>query len=94
MTDCPAQLDLFAPKREWRIHAACSERSGTHQKALALLRRCEPTTIEIREATNVCNVTVLISELRANGYDIRCRYVGATEEGKRVYRYRLVSEPS
>ena len=48
------------------------------------------TTREIVEGANVCAVSSCISELRANGFDIKCRVFSIG--GERRWFYRLVSE--
>lgn len=66
-----------------RIHA-----SPRLQRVLNLLRDGVPrTTREIVQAADVCAVNSIISELRANGFDIICKPVS---RGR--FEYRMVKE--
>jgi len=72
------------------MHYARLERSGRLQRVLALLSDGSPrTTREIVKGADVCAVNSIITELRANGYDIKCvcRGVG-------VFEYRLIGRLS
>ena len=75
------------------IHAADVSESRRLQRVLELLRsRPEgATTREIIAATGTCAVNSVAAELRQNGYNIECRYEGQSDEGMRIYRYRLIS---
>ncbi len=46
------------------------------------------TTFDLMKRTKSCSVATDISELRGNGYDITCEYVG-TRNGRKIYRYKL-----
>lgn len=76
------------------MHHAHLEKSGRLQQLLAFLRsrgELGATTAEILENCNrVKAVTAAISELRSNGFGVRCRAQGVTTDGGRVYRYWLV----
>jgi len=53
------------------------EKSDRLQRVLELLKRgCEKSTMEIIMQANVMAVSAVVSELRANGYDISCRRDG------------------
>jgi len=53
------------------------EKSDRLQRVLALLKRGrEQSTMEIIMQANVMAVSAVVSELRANGYDISCRRDG------------------
>ena len=61
------------------MHAARIDKSARLQRVLKLLRYKIPyrfTTLEIIKRAKVCAVNSIISELRANGYEIDCRCVG------------------
>ena len=74
------------------MHASRVAHSPRLQQLLAYLtERGEKgaTTREIVDATGSCAVHSDVAELRANGHDISCLYVGATEDKRRIYLYRL-----
>ena len=48
------------------------------------------TTKEIADAVGCENAATWISALRQNGYVIECKYERLTEDGKKVYRYKLL----
>ena len=55
------------------MNAAQIDKSDRLQKVAKLLGRGgEYTTMEIIQKAGVCAVNSIISELRQNGYDIRC----------------------
>lgn len=55
------------------MNAAQLDKSDRLQKVAKLLGRGgEYTTMEIIQKAGVCAVNSIISELRQNGYDIRC----------------------
>jgi hypothetical protein len=55
------------------VNAAQIDKSDRLQKVAKLLGRGgEYTTMEIIQKAGVCAVNSIISELRQNGYDIRC----------------------
>ena len=47
------------------------------------------TTKEIILLADVCAVSACVSELRAEGVDVTCEYIGRTERGASVFRYKL-----
>ncbi len=70
------------------MHAASLESSPRLQQTLdLLLDGRERSTLEIIAGARVCAVNSVIAELRANGFEIRCRQVNA--RGGRVWLYRL-----
>ena len=78
------------------IHAADVAESKRLQAVLEALRSSEDglTTREIIARTGTCAVNSVISELRANGFGIECRYMGKSKEGMRIYNYRLTGVAS
>jgi len=72
------------------MHYARLEKSGRLQRVLALLSDGLPrTTREIVRGADVCAVNSIVTEIRANGYDIDCRCIG-----RGLFEYRLVSRPT
>lgn len=68
------------------MHFARLEKSDRLRRVLALLSDGRPrTTREIVRMADVCAVNSIVSELRANLYDIRCKCIG-----KGVFEYWLV----
>ena len=51
----------------------------------------EHSTAEIAEAGRTYAVSPLVSELRANGAVIDCRYAGKTANGRSLYLYRMIA---
>ena len=51
----------------------------------------EHSTAEIAEAGRTYAVSPLISELRANGAWIECRYAGKTANRRSLYLYRMIA---
>ena len=75
------------------MHAARIERSKRLQDVLALLSRGgRYSTRDIIDKTGYCAINSIVSELRANGYDIDCSSETGTINGRSqvVYYYRLV----
>lgn len=71
------------------MHAASLESSPRLQQALdLLLDGRERSTLEIIAGARVCAVNSVIAELRANGFEIRCRQ-DREASGGRVWLYRL-----
>ncbi len=67
------------------MNAAPIEKSDRLRRVLAVLADgAERSTLEISAYARVCAVNSCVAELRANGFDIRCRRQGD------VWRYRLV----
>ena len=72
------------------MHAAKFERSPRLKRVHALLADGhERSTAEISDAANVYAVSACISELRANGADIRCRQIVRKTTGERIWIYRM-----
>ncbi len=74
------------------IHYANLAKSKRLQAVLALLVEtwsAGATTRQIIDATGVCAVNSIISELRKQGRPITCKFEGRTPEGNSVFRYRL-----
>jgi len=75
------------------MHFADVAESKRLQRVLEALRAAGPaglTTREIIAATGTCAVNSVAAELRSNGYNVDCRYEGQSEEGMRIYRYRII----
>ena len=74
------------------MHAANADKSRRLCRTLAILRAHPDglTTMELISWTGSVAPHSDAAELRANGYNVECRYHGTTPEGRRVYRYRLV----
>lgn len=74
-----------------------------HQESIATSKRLQRviqalkdypeglTTREIMLLADVCAVSAVISELRAEGFNITCEYIGRTDKGASVFRYKLVT---
>jgi len=72
-------------------HAARIESSARLQTTLRVLERAGDrglTTGELHTLTESQAVHSDVHELRANGYDVECRYDGS-RNGRRIYRYTL-----
>lgn len=67
------------------LHFAKLDNSARLQRVLTILldHKCH-TTRDIVKKADVCAVNSIISELRANGYDIGCQCIG---RGR--YKYQL-----
>lgn len=74
------------------FHHAKVEKSSVLQKTLDLLMRTEPTTIQIAEYTGSTRASSDVSELRANGFNILATYIGLSENGRKIHRYKLRSQ--
>lgn len=71
------------------MHAARLEHSPRLQRVHDLLSDGrEYSTFEIVHAAKVCAVNSIISELRDNGCEIKCRQI-AGESGERLWLYRM-----
>ena len=74
------------------MHNANIETSKRLQDTLgALIAFDEPTTREIQQSTGSMSVSTDISELRQNGYEIDCWQDRKTENGRKIYRYKLLN---
>ncbi len=72
------------------IHSANIESSGRLQRVLGMLKDGNPhTKRDIRLRTGSECVATCISELRANGYNIECKFVGFIN-GAKIYSYTLI----
>lgn len=72
------------------MHSADIENSQRLRLALAFIRSAGSlgvTTIELQGFTGSMAPATDVSEIRKNGYDIRCTYDHKTERGRKVYRY-------
>lgn len=47
------------------------------------------TTAQAAQATGVMSVSTAISEIRSQGYPIRCQFEGVTQQGSKIFRYFL-----
>jgi hypothetical protein len=75
-------------------HNAKPDRSERLARVILALQRASWwTSLELQRATDSCNLTADISECRAAGYGILCKFVETLPSGRRVSRYRLVSTP-
>ena len=69
------------------------ENSARLQRVLEVLKDGKwHTSLEIAMKARTVAPGSCISELRTNGFDIECRYRETTEEGRRVFEYRLKRE--
>ena len=78
------------------IHAANLKTSTRLQKVLDFLKlRGDEgaTTREIIQATGMCAINSIITELRRNGLLIDVRGPALSREGERIYRYILRTAP-
>ncbi len=72
------------------MHAGSIKTSRPLQAALSYLRskgRVGATTLELSRALGEVAFHSTAAALRANGYDILCRYDGRSSTGRKVYRY-------
>ncbi len=68
------------------MHFARIETSERLQKVLAVLKDYRPrTTREIIHEADVCAVNSIISEIRANGFQIRCTLIK-----RGIFEYQLL----
>jgi len=77
------------------MHNANADKSKRLQVLLRILRsnsRYGISTINIQHLTQSMAVATDVSELRQNGYEVRCSYVGKTPNGRRIFKYRIVEE--
>ena len=72
------------------MHHANIKKSHRLQTILAALKDGPKTTMELSRAANDCAVGTSVSEIRKNGFKIRCDFRNRTETGRSVYLYRLV----
>ena len=80
-----------------KIHKIDIRTSVRLKKILSFLERCGgqgATGLEIWRECDALNPATYISHLRANGYDIECRYAGKSVTGASVYRYFLLGQLS
>jgi hypothetical protein len=66
------------------------EKNPRLQRLLSFLKSGPKTTIEIRYHMNSNAPSTEVSDLRQNGFDIRCNYLRVTNDGRKVYLYTLV----
>ena len=68
------------------IHSASLETSKRLQRVFAVLSDGRPhTTLDIISAARVCAVNSCVSEIRTNGYNVRCEHKGVG-----LFEYTLV----
>jgi hypothetical protein len=75
------------------IHAANPAKSDRLKRVLlALIEAGERglTTRDLIRITEQCAINSIASELRVAGHVVTCDYERTTEQGQRVYRYRLI----
>ena len=75
--------------RTGTIHAANIKKSTRLQAILAALKEGPKTTLELSRAAKDCATGTSVSELRHNGFKIRCDFRNRTETGRSIYLYRL-----
>ena len=78
------------------IHAGNLATSKRLQRALAYLRakgQRGTTGLAWCEFARIMNSGTTASELRANGITVTCEFERVTDDGAKVYRYRLGEEP-
>jgi len=51
------------------------------------------TSLELAKIGNTVAVGTSVSELRHNGFDISCKYIGQTDSGRKVFRYFMTHDP-
>ncbi len=76
------------------FHAARLTDSPRLQAVLAYLRESGTegaTTLGILRNCPTTRPSSDVSELRANGIDVRCEYEGRSDRGAKVYRYTLIN---
>ena len=74
------------------MHSANLKTSGRLQKVQALLADGqERSTREIMLQADVCAVSAVVSELRANGLEVTCRRAVDPNTRGRIWLYRLVA---
>lgn len=73
------------------MHNADIDRSARLKRTLDILKAFPDgaTSWQIQTLSNSMAPATDISELRQNGYDIRCRYFGRTSTGRKIYQFRL-----
>lgn len=71
-------------------HARYSSSERLQQVHELLSQGGEHSTLEISIRAGVVAVSAIMSELRAQGADIRCRQIRSRTTGKRIWVYRLV----
>lgn len=72
------------------MHAANAEKSPRLMKCLRFLRASGSlgaTTAELQSFTASMAPATDVSELRAQGHEIGCKYEGISRRGRKVYRY-------
>lgn len=73
------------------MHNAKVETSSRLRKMLIMLERGRTyNTFELQKATNDMSPATTISELRKNGYNIKCCYQRRTAAGRKIYNYELL----
>jgi hypothetical protein len=73
-------------------HYAKIAKSKRLQKLLAYLKRqgkYGATTLSLADELKSTAISTDCSELRRNGYDVKCSYIRTTGEGRRVHLYTL-----
>lgn len=87
------QLSMMAAldtpvKRTKTFHARNIENSDKLKSLLSYMSDCQwRTSRELRQATNMEAVNTAVNELRANGYEYKCKFING------YYRYRLRKLP-
>lgn len=72
------------------MHYARLDKSARLQRLLSFLADGqEHTTMDIIRQASICAVNSAVSELRRNGHAVNCRPLGMSDDGARVYGYRL-----
>ncbi len=93
--DCGCTLDDLAQcggEGRGLMHYASLKRSKRLQRMAKLLSDKLPhSTMEIARKANICAVGTAASELRKNGMSISCEYFGKTNDGEKIYHYRILA---
>ena len=71
------------------IHFANVKKSKRLRRILKALRGGPKTTLQLAMQTGGLAIGTSVSEIRNQGYNIRCDYRNTTKNGSKVYLYRL-----
>lgn len=80
-------IQLSLEKRHHAARLKDSERLQRLDRFLIDKGKIGATTFEIMEACNSGGVSRDVDELRKNGIEVVCRYVGLNDNGRKVFRY-------
>ena len=74
------------------FHAGRLDKSVRLKRVLAVLRASRKsgiTTMSLNKLAVTTRSSSDVSELRTNGFEIACQFVGTTPDGLRIHRYHL-----